>query len=815
MTKRDTSNMTPTEVLTHCQGYTPNQTEYLQHKIIQRFGGPNQAIYIDQNRVEIDKVEYSNPLILPIYNGELSIVQCAVMESGKTISVFPDGLARGFACYGELQHDKAVIITYSLESFFKIASSGLSVALVVLSNLCASRLAKNLKAFDFEQIQFVINQLAQAGFKKLYLPVRPEYFKNDTFQKLEQNTCVRLINQYQKIDENEFLIELTKDEDPEEVSEFLKEAIARLPHTEPLPKGHMAKPFKWGDGRFHLLESGLYFLETNNKGDDYKRYISSPIKVVALTRDNSSTSWGRLLEWYDPDGIKHLQAVSMEFFQSDGVELRKALSYQGMTIAPDAKARSLLQSYLMSYPVEQRALCVDRVGWHDEVYVLPHCEVGQSKDNDLIVYQAIHGLDNRYQRNGTLIQWREEVSKLAQNHSKLVCAISTAFAGQLLGPLEQQNGAGVHFVGKSSKGKSTALFLGCSVWGKPSRFYRTWRATGNALEHTAYMHNDSFLALDEIGEIANPKELGNIVYMLANGLGKARLNKQITAKPAFNWKLIFLSSGEEGLKDIMAKHGQKAKLGQEIRLIDIDVDQSEYGVFDSIDFASDGAMQSRMLVERSNMYYGEAGIAWLEYLCSDKNEIIKQARQLWEQYREPLIDGHSEGHIIRVANTFALIATAGELATQAGITGWKNGTAFKAVQAVFKQWLGNFDRVGNYEDMEILAQIKAFFEAHGNSRFEGMTPDAEHLDKVINRVGYWKIDNGEKKYLVYPEQFKKELCKGLNPKRVGKLLIQRGWLDHLNNGKSTKLTRGIDGMPKAIPMYVFNEKVLTDDLDEL
>ncbi|MBJ8496229.1 DUF927 domain-containing protein [Acinetobacter oleivorans] len=815
MTKRDNSNMTPTEVLAHCQIYTPDQTEYLQHKIIQRFGGPNQAIYIDQNRVELDNVEYSNPIVLPIYNGELSTIQCAVMESGKTISIFPDGLARGFSYYGELQPDKPVIITYSLESFFKVASSGLSVVLVVLNNLCTSRLAKTLKAFDFEQIQFVINQLAQAGFKKLYLPVRPEYFKNDAFLKLEQNTCVRLINQYQKIDESEFLIELTKDEDPEEVSAFLKEAIAKLPNIESLPKGHMAKPFKWGDGRFHLLESGLYFLETNNKGDDYKRYISSPIKVVALTRDNSSTSWGRLLEWYDPDGIKHLQAVSMEFFQSDGVELRKALSYQGMTIAPDAKARSLLQSYLMSYPVEQRALCVDRVGWHDEVYVLPHCEVGQSKDNDLIVYQAIHGLDNRYQRNGTLIQWREEVSKLAQNHSKLVCAISTAFAGQLLGPLEQQNGAGVHFVGKSSKGKSTALFLGCSVWGKPSRFYRTWRATGNALEHTAYMHNDSFLALDEIGEIANPKELGNIVYMLANGLGKARLNKQITAKPAFNWKLIFLSSGEEGLKDIMAKHGQKAKLGQEIRLIDIDVDQSEYGVFDSIDFASDGAMQSRMLVEHSNMYYGEAGIAWLEYLCNDKNEVIKQARQLWEQYREPLIAGHSEGHIIRVANTFALIATAGELATQAGITGWKNGTAFSAIQVVFEQWLGSFDRVGNYEDLEILAQIKAFFEAHGNSRFECMTPDAEHLDKVINRVGYWKIENGEKKYLVYPEQFKKELCKGLNPKRVGKLLIQRGWLDHLNNGKSTKLTRGIDGMPKAIPMYVFNEKVLTDDLDEL
>lgn len=786
---------------------------YLQHGVIARFGSPEHAIHVDYGTVDINGIEYTDPMLLPIVDGTLQLIQVAVLQDGKPISIMPDGLARGFAAYHLKHKDQNVIITYNLEAFFKVASCGLPVVLVVLNNLCASRLAKNLKAFDFEQIRAVVQQLSQAGFKNLYLPVRPENFTNEAFQNLEQNSRVRLLNQYIKIEESEFLIDLSKEEDPAEINAFFSEAIALLPERDPLPRGHLAKPFRWGDGSFHLLESGLHYLETNNKGDEYRRYISSPIKVTALTRDNASTSWGRLLEWHDPDGIKHTQAVSMEFFQSDGVDLRKALSYQGMTIAPDAKARSLLQSYLMSYPVEQRALCVDRVGWHDNVFVLPHCEIGQSPDSDMIVYQAIQGLDNRYQRNGTLAEWREHVAQLAQGHSKLVCAVSTAFAGQLLSPLEQQNGAGVHFVGKSSKGKSTALFLGCSVWGKPSRFYRTWRATGNALEHTAYMHNDSFLALDEIGEIANPKELGNIVYMLANGLGKARLSKHITAKPTFNWKLIFLSSGEENLKDIMAKQGQKAKLGQEIRLIDIDVNQSEYGVFDSIDFAQDGAMQSRMLVENSNQYYGEAGIAWLEYLCSHKKERITKAKQLWEQYRTPLIQGHTEGHIVRVANTFALIATAGELATLAGITGWQTGTAFSAVQTVFNQWLGSFEHVGNYEDLEILAQVKAFFEAHGNSRFECMTPDPERQEKINNRVGYWKVDNGEKRYLVYPEQFKKEICKGLNPKRVGKLLVQHGWLDHLNNGKSTKLTRGIDGMPKAIPMYVFNEKVLTDDLD--
>ena len=95
--------------------------------------------------------------------------------------------------------------------------------------------------------------------------------------------------------------------------------------------------------------------------------------------------------------------------------------------------------------------------------------------------------------------------------------------------------------------------------------------------------------LDEIGEITYPKELGNIIYMLANGIGKGRMTKQITAKPMYQWKVIFLSSGEKSMKEIMLEQGQKTKLGQEIRLADIDIDQSQYGVFDCLDFAEDGA----------------------------------------------------------------------------------------------------------------------------------------------------------------------------------------------------------------------------------
>lgn len=796
----------PVDIIANFTLLNPQDGVFLRHPVIEHFGSPEQSIYVDQCNTDIEE----QPLIIPIVNGELERIQYAVLFDNQTIEITKDGencdgIAKGFAYFGTLQKDKPVIITYRLEAFFKVAQTGYAVVLVVMPNLCKTN-QTGLKPFDFEQIQFVIHQLENSGYEQLYIPVRAEHFNTLAFQKLEQNTTVRLINQCHTIDGNDFICELLQYESKEEVKSFLDDAISHLPKYSPLPKGHLVKPMKWEDGYFHILEDGIYFIEESKSGNTSKRFISSPVLVVAQTRDNTSNNWGVLLKWKDNNDIEHVQALSMELFQTDGADLRKALAYQGVRIAPDHRARNLFQCYLMSYQAGLNALCVDRVGWHEDVFVLPHTQIGQKIDRDLIVYQANSTIDNRYQCKGTLELWKSHIAQIVENHSLLVFALSTAFTGQLLDPLNQQGG-GFHFKGGSSKGKSTALNLACSVWGNPKQFYRTWKATGNALEHTAYMHNDSFLVLDEIGEIANPRELGNIVYMLANGLGKGRMTRQITAKPMHQWKVIFLSSGEKSMKEIMLEQGQKAKLGQEIRLADIDIDQSEYGIFDCIDFAEDGAKQAIELNHRMNDCFGVAGIAWLEYLTSDKRRIMSDARALLDQYRVALTDQHTQGHIIRVANYFALVAIGGELATRANITGWQTGTAFTAVQKVFNQWLDGFEQVGDFENRELIAQVKAFFEANESSRFEAITPDPEHNEKINNRVGYWKIDNGNKIFYVLPEQFKKEVCKGYDSRKIAKVLFDHNFLEH-DTGKTCKTVR-IPSRNNSVKVYAVKESIFS------
>ena len=225
----------PLDILAHCTELMPTDKAYIEHELVQRFGSPEQSIHVDDSIVTINGVSYDSPIVLPIYNGQMELVQCAVMQDNKTVAVIPDGLAKGFARYGDFDHAQPVIITYGLEAFFKIAQTGYAVALVVLPTLCNANLTQ-LKPFDFEQIQFVINQLSAAGYKQLYLPVRPEHINLEPFQKLEQNTAVRLLNQYLKIGVSEFFYQFNKEDGTAEILAFIDEAIERL-----------NKPTEWGE----------------------------------------------------------------------------------------------------------------------------------------------------------------------------------------------------------------------------------------------------------------------------------------------------------------------------------------------------------------------------------------------------------------------------------------------------------------------------------------------------------------------------------------------------------------------------------------
>ncbi len=115
-------------------------------------------------------------------------------------------------------------------------------------------------------------------------------------------------------------------------------------------------------------------------------------------------------------------------------------------------------------------------------------------------------------------------------------SIASAFAAPLLEVAGAESG-GFHFRGSSSIGKTTALRIAASVCGggRIKGYIRQWRTTANALESICSMHCDMLLCLDEIGQ-ADPLQISEIAYLIANGAGKVRANKFGYAKAAFEWR---------------------------------------------------------------------------------------------------------------------------------------------------------------------------------------------------------------------------------------------------------------------------------------
>lgn len=519
---------------------------------------------------------------------------------------------------------------------------------------------------------------------------------------------------------------------------------------------------------FRYSEAGVYYVDATGKNDDL--LICGPLRITAATRTNNGEDWGRLLEFVDADGQTHKWLMPMSMLAGDGTDYRSRLLSMGLLISSNRKARELLTHYIQSSMPEQRVRCTSRVGWHEETYVLPDEQFGGA---ERVLYQSAAYVDHRFRIAGRLTDWQTEVAEYCRGNSRLIFAVACAFAGPLL-YLTGELGGGFHFRGKSSIGKSTTLAVAGSVWGGSSSkgYIESWRATANALETVAELHNDGLLCLDEISE-CDPRTAGETAYMLANGIGKSRMARTVTARPRLEWNLIFLSTGEQSLADIVTQNGKRVRGGQEIRMCDLEADAGKgMGIFETLNGAASPDVLARCLSVASRKYYGTPIREYLAQLSRQRQHVLEILAELGKGFIERHVPAEASGEVRRAADRFALVGVAGELAEQ--ITRWPKGESMEAAAKMFEVWMLSRDTHGHRDDENAIRQIRAFLERHGSSRFQ----DIDNEDaRIHDRAGFKrKGADGETEYLILPEVFRSEVCEGYDVRMVAKVLIERGYL---------------------------------------
>jgi len=484
------------------------------------------------------------------------------------------------------------------------------------------------------------------------------------------------------------------------------------------------------------LKPGVYWHNVKTDEDGQRQlvdeWIASPVFVVARTLNSDDGSEGRLLRLVTQGGDKEW-VLPMEVFGGSGEDARRALFGMGVLIA--LRKRGAFMEYLLEQQPRQTLATTSRPGWHESgVFVLPGRLIG----GEGVRYQASGRAPNLYASRGELAQWQTLVAARCLGNPVLTLAIGCALAGPLLS-LVGVNGGGVHLVGDSSSGKSLAQLIGASVWGDPGVFAASWDMTKGGLEIEAASRNDTLLSLDEIKR-ADPRRVQEMAYALANGQGKGTMTREREGRAKLHWRLLTLSSGERSLSEHAAIGGNPAHAGAELRMVDVNAGTRTHRAFDELHGMA-GEDFHRALTVAAGKHYGHLGVAFVERLTAgnDRDGLLESFAKVRAQFA---VENAQAG---RVADRFAVIALAGEMAIAYGLLPWPVGTSLTDSLLLYREWL---ERVGsgNAEDRQILAGLARFIERHGSSRFSAID-GSETESRVFDRAGYWEVEPSRRLYL--------------------------------------------------------------------
>lgn len=404
------------------------------------------------------------------------------------------------------------------------------------------------------------------------------------------------------------------------------------------------------DGK-ELTNNGLYALNKQNDGSIQKVKICDPI-FVQETVENLDTGEHYLILVSKVKGKFVKRKYPM-----DVLIPQKLIGLLRYGVVIPAELEKAISRYLLEQQITvPHKLVYNNIGWYQ----------GENKDlefrlNEIISNNSslvgVNDEDNlkfNLNCNGTLEKWYEMYVNEVRGHTSLEAMMCIGFSSVIVGYLNKTNKDAdtiiIHLAGKSTTGKTTASKLALSVFGLPDiknkGLLRTWNSTTNAMINSLGGNFGIPIAFDELSMV-NQKSITKELYTIATGLEKARLNDSITQRKQQTWATTILSTGEQS---IFERTNNNA--GLRVRAIS----------FEGVTW-TESAENAENIKAVINENYGYAGVEFVKYIFAQGFEIIDEKFEVWKaKALEVMPDSQFKD---RVANKFAIIMTAGDMANEA------------------------------------------------------------------------------------------------------------------------------------------------------
>ena len=193
---------------------------------------------------------------------------------------------------------------------------------------------------------------------------------------------------------------------------------------------------------------------------------------------------------------------------------------------------------------------VSRCGWHNfdgkDCFVDPRREFSiteEDKNISVKVDDVRSDFAKHLKQIGSLTQWKK-VYKLAKKYPVARLIVAASVAPILLRILGERNFL-LYIYAPTRAGKTTALYLGASAVGS-EKIIRSFDATKNGLASAAADVSDYAFLVDEkqVADNRLSDTFANLIYALANGIGRTKLNRDSSLKKLQDWRTIAIMTGE-------------------------------------------------------------------------------------------------------------------------------------------------------------------------------------------------------------------------------------------------------------------------------
>lgn len=351
------------------------------------------------------------------------------------------------------------------------------------------------------------------------------------------------------------------------------------------------------------------------------RLTSAPMLIVRRVTDILTGEASRQVVWYGPDGWTSRIVARDDLLRPAG--LMSLVKY-------DAPITSLNSKRLVTYFAAMEAKnmealpsldCASRMGWlPDGSFLLPDLHFApDDRPRDILLTPKGNRakLATAWTPRGSWPAWLSTVEKVL-DYPYMMIALYASAAAPILKILRLP-GFIVDFSGETTGGKTTALRLAASVWGKPTDDYPTtlysWDVSIPWVESAAGFLHSLPLILDDTKRARQKKVISDVIYAFCQGQGRGRATGDVPT-----WHSVLISSGEGAAPSYSNDAGTRARV--------LNLSGKPLG-----GHPQEGAKLSEDIQYALSSNYGHLGRRVIEYLVSNR-ENHEQLRKLFELARE-------------------------------------------------------------------------------------------------------------------------------------------------------------------------------------